>query len=327
MTNTLCVVGCGQPAETDMCNVCWSNLRRQLESIPVLLDELDVTVTKQAKISAGGIGFVTGNPETALPIHLGASTAAAELRDKLSSWVRDLWECHAPRWAVCLGCGAKCPAGREEHNPAFEGIECRGRWESRLDVLDIIAHPIPLARWIMRHPSWVQSHPAAMELHDELTSTIQHAKRLIYGPGDRVYLGQCWGELPDDELCLADVYGLQGRSKVACPSCGHEWDMKKRRQWLLEELKDEELTATGMSRALPVYLDRKLTAAMVRGYAFRGRLAVRSFGEDDGLPRYRVGDLMELLDKIAVEEAAAALAAIAAREAEELAALETAVAS
>ncbi|MFD8496302.1 hypothetical protein [Amycolatopsis sp. NPDC059657] len=309
MTN-MCATACGQPSETELCGACWTLLERELGDVKWLCEQLDVTFTRQAKITSGGIGFVTGNPETALPLHLGASDTFEQLRDLLSSWVRDLWEHHAVRWTVCQVCAAECRDGKQEHRLPT----CPGTWDTHVDPLDIAMHPVPLSRWIIRHPSWVQSHRAAFELWDELTAVIRRARRVVFGPQERVYLGPCMAaslaqpdepESEEEVLCPEDLYGIPDRATVVCPTCGMEWSMADRRQWLLHEVEDQLQTATEMSRALPTYLDQPLTAAMVRGYAARGRILPHGYRQrgQQSDPTYRVGDVIDLLNQIRAESA------------------------
>lgn len=305
MTSTLCSIGCGQPSETPMCRTCRSTLDRDLREIPTLLDEIEVTLTRRGKPSGGGVGFVTGTSVGAIPMDLGASAAGANLRDKLASWTADLWESYGPRWATCLGCGARCAGGHEEHQPAVEGIECRGRWEYRLDALDIAAHPLPLSRWILRHPNWVMAHSAAAELYDELTGAIRWVQDSVYGQGEPIYLGQCWAPVPLGdgiegplELCDAELSAPKGRREAACRSCGFRWNVAERRRWLLKEMENEVLTAADLSRALTAYVDQAVTPAMIRNYANRGRLVAaghKVLGPNKQWPMYRVGDLLDIL--------------------------------
>lgn len=328
MTTTLCELDCGQPSETRMCRTCLNKLFDQLREIEWIIPELDITITRQAKISNGGIGFVTGNTGSTIPVHLGASTVAATLRDRLARWIHTLWEDNGPRWHRCTLCGTEDRSGR--------GVDCRPgcttEWETHLDPLDIALHPLPLSRWLIRHPTWISSYEHAAELFDDITGALRHAKRSVFGPANRVFLGICSApiEVPvgddgDSVLieCPHDLYGLQDRPAVVCPGCGAEWDAIARRRHMLTAMEDQLLTATELSRALPNYLDRPddkpVTAAMIRGYAHRGRLLAHStvdadpdVGNDEAVievagrrrePRYRVGDLLDILEAQIVAEA------------------------
>jgi len=308
-----CVVGCGRPTETNTCNGCLRKLFDDLRDVEWLLPELDVTITRQAKLSSGGIGFVTGKGEATMPLHLGASAVAAELRDRLARWVWTLWEEHGVRWHRCTKCGAEDRSG-DGYPPCTPG--CPTEWDTHLDPLDMPLHALPLSRWLLRHPSWVQSYSDGAALFDDIRSAVRHARSTIYGPGERAFLGICSapvespvGDDGDTVLveCQRDLYGAKGRPLVACPECGAQWDADERRRYMLKAMEDELLTATELSRALPNYLqrpdDKPLTASMVRGYARRGRLIAHGYAPGSGDPRYRVGDLLDILEPTATSEA------------------------
>jgi hypothetical protein len=57
-------------------------------------------------------------------------------------------------------------------------------------------------------------------------------------------------------------------------------------------MEDEVLTAVELSRALTAYVGMAVTPATIRGYAHRGRLLPRG---EHSKPRYRVGDLLDIL--------------------------------
>jgi hypothetical protein len=321
---TTCVLGCGRPTETQLCTVDLKNLLDDLREVETLLPDLDVAVTRQAKIGGSSVGFVSGSSEQRIPVHLGASAVVAELRDKLALWVHTLWEDNAPRWHRCTACGTEDRSG----NGADCEPGCRTEWETHVDPLGVAVHPLPLSKWLLRHPSWMSGHTGAAGLHDDVTAAVRHAKRVIYGPAERVYLGICSApvEVPvgDDgdsvmQECQRDLYGAKDRRAVVCPDCGWEFDADGRRRVMLGAMEDQLLTATEMSRALPSYLEQPLTASMVRGYALRGRLLAHGTADadpDDGVvegvlvvagrrraPRYRVGDVLDVLAEMSAREA------------------------
>jgi hypothetical protein len=320
-----CVIDCGRPTETRICRPCLADLLDDLREVETMLPDLDVAVTRQAKIGGSGIGFVSGSSEQRIPVHLGAAAVLAELRDKFALWVQNLWEDHAPRWHRCKACGAEDRSGSGAPS-CVPG--CPTAWETHLDPLVLAVHPLPLSRWLLRHPTWIAEHQAAAELHDDIRAAVRHAKRVIYGPAERVYLGICSYRMEvtvegaaDSVMleCETDLYGHKDRARVVCPGCGAEWDSAERRRWMLVKMEDQLLTATEMSRALPSYLDRQVTASMIRGFAHRNRLlshgsvdvdpeveldeAVVEVAGRRRSPRYRVGDVLDLLTATTVAEA------------------------
>lgn len=162
------------------------------------------------------------------------------------------------------------------------------------DVLRIWAHDLggapatgcEAAAWLIKHSDAVATHPDAAQCLDEITDAIHRAWQAVDHPPERSFLGPC----PE---CAADLYARPGRAHVTC-RCGAVLDAARRRDWLLSQVRDQLDTASGIARALPGLLSTHLTPAMIRGYAHRGRLAARPAGAD-GKPRYRIGDVLDVL--------------------------------
>ncbi|GFG87908.1 hypothetical protein MALGJ_45840 [Mycolicibacter algericus] len=69
------------------------DLRAKLATVPQLVEDLAVTITRQAKIQPSGIGKLHRvKPESKLPYHVGAVDAADELHNALVTWVRFVCE-------------------------------------------------------------------------------------------------------------------------------------------------------------------------------------------------------------------------------------------
>ncbi|RDI20342.1 hypothetical protein [Lentzea flaviverrucosa] len=93
-----------------------------------------------------------------MPFNLGAAEVRDDLRNTLSTWVRELWETHGPRRAVPTG--ETGPDGE----PLVDGV---------LDDLDLVPD---MAAWLRRHPSWIEYHPAGGELVDEVGDTVERVR-------------------------------------------------------------------------------------------------------------------------------------------------------
>lgn len=282
---TFCVLNCGRPAD-NMCGICWKELKTCLEDVEQLLPDLDVAVSRQAKIGGSAVGFVTGSSERQIPPNLGAAATVQHLRDTLARWVHRLAQA-----------------------------------ESHVVVLDLVVHPLPLSRWLLRHPSWIAGHTAAVELHAEITGAVRRARGVVFGPPQQVYLGICSApvlvqheEGGDEEAeCPRDLYAAKDRVGVRCAECGFSHDVAYRRKRMLDAMEDQLLSATELSRALPPYLDREVTANMIYGYAKRGRLVAHGsvLAEVNSnltvkgrqIPRYRVGDVLDVLAEVSAKAA------------------------
>lgn len=75
-------------ADVLLCTPCTDKLVAQLRSLPGLLHELHVTLTRQARMGAGGAGGK--GKERPLPFNVNASEVGDTARMTLSTWVREL---------------------------------------------------------------------------------------------------------------------------------------------------------------------------------------------------------------------------------------------
>ncbi|SKU54065.1 Uncharacterised protein [Mycobacteroides abscessus subsp. bolletii] len=74
-------------------------LREELASIPCMIGELSVTLTRQARIQRPGLSMSRRpKPESQVPIHIGAHNAADVLHNCLGTWVRLVCEQRAIVW-------------------------------------------------------------------------------------------------------------------------------------------------------------------------------------------------------------------------------------
>lgn len=145
---------------------------------------------------------------------------------------------------------------------------------------------VQAAWWLLERIEDIAAHPDAEQITDEIQDAITRAWRTVDQPAQHNFLGPC-------PHCGADLYAPPGRARVQC-DCGESTDTSQRRDWLLEQVRDQLDTASGIARALPGLLSIRLTPSMIRGYAHRGRLAARP-ALADGKPRYRVGDVLDVL--------------------------------
>lgn len=145
------------------------------------------------------------------------------------------------------------------------------------------------------------SDPSVGQLADEIGYAVVTGRRAVDKPLQLVYVGPC-------DLCTADLYAHPKSLTVACRQieCDAEYKVEERREWLLDKAKDQLLSAAEVSRALPGLLpqERKLSAAMVRGWAFHGRLAQKPpHPSKPREPRYRVGDVIDIVSELMAKEA------------------------
>ena len=252
----------GRPSnDATICPGCLDQLKAVLRTVPALVDELEVTLSRQARV---GTRNGRRGSETPLPFHLRASVDLETLRDGLRLWA-----------------GAVA--------------------ERRGVVLDSPATATGYAAWLVRWSGEVAQHPDAAELHGDVLSMAEAARRTVDLPPTLHFVGPC------DE-CGADLYCGAGASTVTCRTegCGQAYDVAARRAWLLEAAVDQLRTAAELSRELPwiggVVIDRKL----INQWAVRDRITKYLPHPRDpyGRTRFRLGEVLELARATAVERAA-----------------------
>jgi hypothetical protein len=254
-----CPVCSAEQSEGLLCHEDTTRLERELGDVAAIVGELDITLSKQARI---GVAGAPGLARERTPINVGAMQAADNLGNVLTTWARDV----AP--------------------------ELWDRWEPRSTRHEPLTSS---ARILLSHVPAIRRHPAVVELVDEISDAIHQARRAVDRPADRVYLGQCYVETPDPDgrqvTCLAELYARPTASEVQCKVCGAEHEVGERRAWLLTRAADMIVTVKEASQYLGEVGGIKVSQASIRSYLHRGKLAYRP-GVDNGI---RIGDLLTVV--------------------------------
>lgn len=288
-TVSTCVV-CGSVTDAFLCGNarretgCLGDLLQRLGDCAWLAEQLDTTLSRQDKVSAGSVGFVTGNAEKPLPLNLGASDVSMSLRDKLCSWVRCLWEDNTSTVLHCSLCHVE-----QRHHA--EGPEATERdWYDALPAVEVSIDIVSTSRWLMRHPTWIAIHPAVDELFGELSDAIHRAFRAVDIPKDtRVFLGKCGFEM-EGVRCKEELFARPADDEVTCPVCGTWWIVEERQAWLLATADDEVASAPVLSGLLS-RLGVPVGEVDIRNMAKRG--VIKAVSVDAHRRRsYRVGDVL-----------------------------------
>ncbi|WP_424183837.1 hypothetical protein ACOBQX_17920 [Actinokineospora sp. G85] len=248
--------------------MCLGRLLGDLFAVAELVDDLDATISRQ---TSTGQRVGSRSAETGLPFNVGAAEVRDDLRNTLSTWVRDLWETHGPRREVPTG--ETAPDG----SPVVV---------AELDALYLDDTLHEMAAWLRRHPTWVEHHPAGGELVDEITDAVERARRAVDLPPALVFCGPC----PD---CGADLYAHPDRATVGCRECESRHEVEALRAALLDAARGHLATAAEVSLALPRLLGRTLSANTVRTWARAGKLTRRE-PDDRGRPRFLVGEVIDV---------------------------------
>lgn len=81
---------CGaEQQQSLLCHSCTTLIERDLRSVPALSEDLDIALSRQARIGTGGKAG-KGGAHTRWPINTGAAAAAWDLQQVLTIWAREL---------------------------------------------------------------------------------------------------------------------------------------------------------------------------------------------------------------------------------------------
>lgn len=248
---------CAAPQDAGLlCHSCTSLLERDLGDVASIVADLDIALSKQARIgNAGGGGLARERS----PISIGAMQAADTLTNVLTTWARDV--CGGRRWLA------------HANLPAVAG-----------------------ANYLLAEIPAIRRHPAVDELADQIHDAISQARRAVDRPADRIYLGQCEFEQDVEGggtvTCYEELYASPGASEVRCRVCGITHPVHERRAWLMTRAEDMLFTPREASEMLGEIGHINVSQASIRGYIHRGKIAFRAPIE---AKRFRLGDLLAVI--------------------------------
>jgi len=234
---TDCVTGCGKPTRDTLllCDSCIWQLEADLGSIPQLVYQLNLTITRQSRL-----GGRNGSRATtlALPYDQRASDCLNSLRWVLIGWVRVL----------------------AKDDRAF------------YPVSDKI---LTVAAWLRFRTDLIAVHEAAGDLWLEITDATHRGRLAVDAPRQRVYAGPCWAKDPRTGLeCLEHLYARPGAAHVACRACGTVHDVEKRKEAMRASLHGMLMTTWEIAR-LAGYFDgipAEKTFNLLTTWAAKGRI-------------------------------------------------------
>lgn len=224
-----------------------------------LLDDLQDTVTRTDNISPSGVGRVRGSDVASVEFHVAASHLADRVRNTVSTWARDVHE-----------------SNPHLHLPSTHAAACA---------------------WLAGLPGILAMHPAAGDMYGDIVPLVDRVERMVDLRPDLTYLGICSARVGDAE-CDWDVFAERDDTVVQCRSkaCGATHEVEYRKGVMLNAMQDQLLTAVDMRTALTRYMPQGVPSVnTIRSWANRKRLIQRSPLPGSDQPRYRVGDVLDLI--------------------------------
>ncbi|WP_017614160.1 hypothetical protein [Nocardiopsis salina] len=149
-----------------------------------------------------------------------------------------------------------------------------------------------LASWLGARVERIRHRPDGGVCVDEVCAAIEAARDQVHGPArgpNSLLLGVC----PE---CGQALYGRERVRQARCrrDGCDGVVDAAEWRYDALQQLAEEVLPAVDAARAASVFLGVDISAARVRQWRRRGRLA--PVDPDASRPLYRVAEVCRLLD-------------------------------
>ena len=257
--------GCGVCASPTgdhghLCRTHTETLCLDLRTVAWLTAELDVTVTRQARITAARHG--SRSASTPLPWNEHASARRHELACTVNVWALDT---------------------------------SRLSEDDRDRLAEHPQHDVPaVAAWLVRNLPTLRQHPEAGDAYDQLTDSIQQARRAIDRPLDLTTFGPCHAEQDDGTVCAETLYAPPGREVIAC-RCGAQHSAQTRREWMLNHCRSLKGTASQIASWVRIF---GIEASTDRVRAMAARKRFEQAGErprpggKPGQPLYRLRDVV-----------------------------------
>ncbi|MGZ4520144.1 MAG: hypothetical protein ACXVGA_04290 [Mycobacteriaceae bacterium] len=262
---------CGRPTRDDafLCDDCQGRFTTLLSNLGQLVDEVDVTITRQRGAAT------TGGPRstsTSLPWHEAAANARRNLHGLLASWVR-----------LCDEDGIRGP---QIEFPA-----------------DTVA---AMASWLGTRVRGLALHDFGGDAMDEITDAAAECHRIIFWKRrSRTYLGPCRsteftdedGQEVETDPCPGEVYAEEGEAVGYCDLCRQGATVVIKRAALENELDMYLATASEIAR-LATYLGLDVPRDVVRKrvlYWHRHKRIEQRSADAAGLPMFRYGEARGLL--------------------------------
>lgn len=279
-TNPPCRL-CKQPAidpAATLCRTCLDQLEKALGDIAALtgttssvfdytgsiIDDLDVRLADQHVMPTG-----TRTVDTTETPH----DRAHRIRAELVTAIRTITYAHGyiPPDAI--------PRLAKTHDN-----HCTVLWQTS---------PRSYAAHLLRHSRDIAHADDATTIHATIVGAVDRARSTIDRPADRWYAGTCYATTS----CTAELWARPGAKHVQCSACGWTYDLADLRDYLIEQAREQFAPAALISQVLST-LELPITVQRIGTWRDRGRIKEYppAIGDPRHRPRYRLGDVIDLLD-------------------------------
>lgn len=292
---------CTQPmADTAyVCQRCADRTDRALRSVVELADEVEVTIARLARYGDRPTRPAPLEPDEEIRATGGLKVTPLPFDPaKRDRWTEAAGVLTRTAWAVSRERGGGPLAPRQMIGPLCRaGLSCP---HASCQVIrhGSVAHPVSrAAEWLSGCLPWLRHRLDAAKVLESLETAARSVVAIVDAPPPLEYAGPCYADLPGGGQCIEHLYAVKGAPTVRCPVCRTQDSMDGRREWLLREAEAQLVTATDLARAL-TGLGQPVSASSIRNLAARGRIVAHGTDER-GRPRYRVGEVREVLIEMA----------------------------
>lgn len=296
MTETTCD-HCRKPtAGARLCQRCEQTLAVCLVNVAAYYDDLGTVAAKQVRYGNGVASKGSVGKEQPLPADGRFLTIDGD-----GTQVRyDTWATVVAWARVLMEEQPEIPGAACQHCLHLSCAQIRRRRWPRNSIRSMVAYFDRQWRYIAR-AEWVGA------FLDEMLDCENRMRRLVDRPADRWYAGKC-SAIDDDSACPTELYALEGKPTITCPTCQAQHDVRSRREFLLAEAKDYLVTASEAAGALLSWTDyggnETNLIKLIGKWRTRKRLADHGTEVVNGKdrPLYRLGDVQDLLVEHAQRE-------------------------
>lgn len=294
MTNQLCQ--CGQPTSGAwLCEKCELTFRYALANVTA--HNADMAIVEQKRTRYGSNAASKGSIGKAQPLPVDARfTGTKETGTQLKY---DVWSTTV-EWTRTV-----MKTQHRHHGPTCQApclhVTCalinRNRWP-RPTVASMI-------NYLARQFGYVLTQQWAPDMFDEFLDLERRLTYMVNRPADKWYAGRC-GVTDDLEdgttaTCETELYATAEKGTIECPGCGITHDVGERREFLLKEAKDYNVTASEAASALMAWTDydgtTKKLVDLIAYWRENDALEDHGVTEVNGQWRkvYRLGDVQDRL--------------------------------
>ncbi|QAY16192.1 helix-turn-helix DNA binding domain protein [Arthrobacter phage Sonali] len=251
------------PVQDDrtLCAIDAAALGRLLASIPAMLDELDVALTRQANLRPVRGGAVPTDAVD-LPYNLGAAETARDIRAMLLPWVR----------LVQTRTGAEYVMGSTS--------------------------TAALARGLYNYRGWLVRQPEATDLLAALQASLEEVRKVIDLRLEKVFVGSCRSVYDSEGIrqpvCQEHLYAPSRNSEVTCGKCGTVHNIKSRQKQAIAQAENRILPPQVIARAL-TRNGQPLDVERLYNWVKRGLLKPAALDSSTKRKLYRVGDVLDVM--------------------------------